>query len=88
MGDDQYDRNSNDERRHKHTDERSKERKSSKSEEKKYGSLFKQSKSERGDARPKSPKECGNGDTNTTFEGSAEYWNEQRAKLGLKPLKE
>jgi pre-mRNA-splicing factor 38A len=88
MGDDQYDRNSNDERRHKHTDERSKERKSSKSEEKKYGSLFKQSKSERGDARPKSPKECGNSDTNTTFEGSAEYWNEQRAKLGLKPLKE
>ncbi|KAL3756055.1 hypothetical protein ACHAWU_002634 [Discostella pseudostelligera] len=86
--DDQYDRNSNDERRHKHTNERSKERKSSKSEEKKYGSLFKQSKSERGDARPRSSKEGGNGDASATFEGSAEYWNEQRAKLGLKPLKE
>jgi pre-mRNA-splicing factor 38A len=65
-----------------------KEKKPSKSEDKKYGSLFKQSTSERGNARSNSLVEGGNGDKQATFEGSSMYWNEQRAKLGLKPLKD
>jgi pre-mRNA-splicing factor 38A len=86
-GDDRFDKY--DEIRHGNRDERSMERKSSKSDDKKYGSLFKQSKYKRGDdSRSKSSIDGGSGNANTTYEGSAEYWNEQRAKLGLKPLKD
>lgn len=82
------------ERRHRSDrskDERRKEKKSSR--DKKYGSLFKKSsKSDRGEISKKSkednnPAEDGANDGNT-FEGSQEYWNDQRAKLGLKPLKD
>lgn len=62
----------------------------------KYGSLFKSSKDD-GAATDRKPKaENLNGDAPAlsshdggggAAEGSEEYWNEQRAKLGLKPLK-
>ena len=51
--------------------------------EKKYGSLFKSNK------RPDNPKinrENPNVKEQTEEENTEEYWNEQRAKLGLKPL--
>lgn len=69
-------------------DDRRKEKKSSRGD-KKYGTLFKSSRADRGGDRPNDdgPAEGGDADGNV-FEGSAEYWNEQRAKLGLKPLKE
>ena len=82
------------ERRHRSDrskDERRKEKKSSR--DKKYGSLFKKSsKSDRGEISKKSkednnPAEDG-ANVGNTFEGSQEYWNDQRAKLGLKPLKD
>jgi pre-mRNA-splicing factor 38A len=50
------------------------------------GSLFKKSKSDK-DNGTKS-KESDTPDNNAPEEGSTEYWNEQRIKLGLKPLKE
>ena len=73
-------------------DERRKEKKSSKGGEKKYGSLFKRSTSDRGDTARDGKSEGSAGgrskiDANE-FEGSDNYWNEQRAKLGLKPLKD
>ena len=63
------------------------ERKIAKKSDKKYGSLFKKSsksadKIHDGDGMPDG------GNPNTGEEQSAEYWNEQRAKLGLKPLRE
>ncbi len=67
-----------------------KERKSSK-EDKKYGSLFKKSSRLEG-AKNKSLKKVsggkdgGDNDANV-IDGSEEFWNDQRAKLGLKPLK-
>ena len=62
------------------------ERKIAKKSDKKYGSLFKKSSKSAdkndGDGMPDG------GNPNTGEEQSAEYWNEQRAKLGLKPLRE
>jgi pre-mRNA-splicing factor 38A len=61
--------------------------------DKKYGSLFK--KNSQGEGRnesqsrsdKKSKSRDGTGDAAGVIEESDEYWNEQRAKLGLKPLK-
>jgi pre-mRNA-splicing factor 38A len=64
------------------TDKRKKEKK-----DKKYGNLFKKSsKSDKEQLKAKSSKseEGGEGDVAE----SVEYWNAERAKLGLKPLKE
>lgn len=74
--------------RHRSKEEKRKEKKSTKGG-KKYGSLFKSSKADRDNGRSKSddPAEGGNAESKV-LEGSAEYWNDQRAKLGLKPLKE
>ena len=47
----------------------------------KYGSLFKKDKTQK-DKKPKQ-KEV----SSQPEEGSEEYWNQERAKLGLKPLK-
>ncbi|KAL7524428.1 hypothetical protein ACHAXR_001465 [Thalassiosira sp. AJA248-18] len=70
--------------RHRSKDERRKEKKSS--GDKKYGSLFKSSNRDDGRTKNESSGEMGN-DANE-YEGSEEYWNQQRAKLGLKPLKD
>jgi len=74
------------------------------SSDKKYGSLFKKTSSKAGDDdKPREKRksrwgekkpneeekpELGDNDNANVIEGSAEYWNEQRAKLGLKPLKD
>lgn len=59
---------------HKHHREKS---------EKKYGSLFKSSKQD----KPKHSRDEPRGNKEQTEEeNTEEYWNEQRAKLGLKPL--
>lgn len=63
------------------------ERKIAKKSDKKYGSLFKKS-SKSADKRHASDGMQDGGNPNTGEEQSAEYWNEQRAKLGLKPLRE
>ena len=73
-------------RHHKSKEKSRKEKKSSKSE-KKYGSLFKTSKSDR-DGKSNNDNNVEAGVSNdTNVEHSDEYWNDQRAKLGLKPLK-
>jgi len=46
-----------------------------------YGSLFKASSHEKIEKRPSANKDA------VPVEETDEYWNEQRAKLGLKPLK-
>jgi len=58
-------------------------------EEKKYGSLFKKSSSQKeiGVYKAKGSKTDESGDGDVVIEGSEDYWNEKRAKLGLKPLK-
>mmetsp|Transcript_12435 Transcript_12435/g.24844 ORF Transcript_12435/g.24844 Transcript_12435/m.24844 type:complete len:433 (+) Transcript_12435:164-1462(+) len=66
-----------------------KEKKSSKHDEK-YGSLFKKSSNSEG-ARSQSSKKLsvdkdGVGNNANVIEGSEEFWNDERAKLGLKPL--
>lgn len=66
-----------------------KEKKSSK-HDKKYGSLFKKS-SNSDVARSQTSKKLsddkdGGGNNANVIEGSEEFWNDQRAKLGLKPL--
>mmetsp|Transcript_9081 Transcript_9081/g.20523 ORF Transcript_9081/g.20523 Transcript_9081/m.20523 type:complete len:393 (+) Transcript_9081:33-1211(+) len=73
---------------HRSKEERRKEKKSSKGG-KKYGSLFKSSRTDRDDGGSKNedPAE-GVNDATKVVEGSDDYWNEQRAKLGLKPLKD
>lgn len=48
-----------------------------------YGTLFKSTKSSGSGAAPNDKQK----ESNAPEEGSDEYWNEQRAKLGLKPLK-
>lgn len=79
--------------RHGSKDERRRSKDKDRKKEKKYGSLFKKSSKKEGDDRgsrwgPKQETRAeGAGDPNT-IEGSEEYWNEQRAKLGLKPLKD
>ena len=57
--------------------------------DKKYGSLFKKStsKSEKEQYKAKGGKSDEGGDGNVVIEGSEDYWNAERAKLGLKPLK-
>lgn len=50
----------------------------------KYGSLFKKEKSKDGKKHSKASSEPA---SQHVQEGSEEYWNEERAKLGLKPLK-
>lgn len=54
--------------------------------DKSYGTLFKQSSGSRAPAVSSADKSKDN-DSGAPEEGSDEYWNEQRAKLGLKPLK-
>lgn len=94
---------SRDHRHHRHYDEEhdrshsrsnrhDKEKKLSSKDEKKYGSLFKKSSSRRegSEKRPSSRNLEDKGDDTGNagvIEGSEEFWNDQRAKLGLKPLK-
>lgn len=63
------------------------ERKIAKKSDKKYGSLFKKSSKSADKIHDGDGMQDG-GNPNTSEEQSAEYWNEQRAKLGLKPLRE
>ena len=87
-GHDRYPAENEDERRH-HKEERRKERKEKKKSkgDKKYGSLFK--KTEGDDTRSKHEKDSAEeGTKDVPFEESNEYWNAERAKLGLKPLKD
>ena len=63
----------------KTTSKRKKEKKKSKS---KFGSLFKSSVA----TKSSSQKDDYGSEKQTMDEHSKEYWNEQRAKLGLKPL--
>mmetsp|Transcript_16678 Transcript_16678/g.30284 ORF Transcript_16678/g.30284 Transcript_16678/m.30284 type:complete len:384 (+) Transcript_16678:48-1199(+) len=71
---------------HRSKDERRKEKNSSKGGNK-YGSLFKKSSNaDRDGGRSKDENPAGGNDGNV-LEGSDEYWNAERAKLGLKPLK-
>ena len=72
-------------RHHRSKEERRKEKKKSKGD-KKYGSLFKSTKTDKEDTKTKHEKDNGNKDV--PFEESNEYWNAERAKLGLKPLKD
>ncbi|CAJ1963159.1 unnamed protein product [Cylindrotheca closterium] len=65
----------------KHGD--SKEDKKKKKKKPKYGSLFKSDKPKKDKNKSSAPQEIGSGGAG---EGTDEYWNEQRAKLGLKPL--
>lgn len=92
--DSRHDRHSDDDEekrdrnRHSSKEERRKEKKSSKGA-KKYGSLFKSSKTDRHNGRSKNEDPAEGGNTQSkVIEGSSEYWNDQRAKLGLKPLKD
>lgn len=55
-----------------------------KKKDKGYGTLFKSDKRERRDREEKSST---NAESQKQIEGSEEYWNEERAKLGLKPLR-
>jgi pre-mRNA-splicing factor 38A len=52
-----------------------------------YGSLFKKSKKNEKIAKETGAVDAVANDNKQPAEGSEEYWNEQRAKLGLKPLK-
>jgi hypothetical protein len=59
--------------------------------EKKYGSLFKQKKSDNNTSDRNADTNINDGGVNENDindEKSDDYWNEQRAKLGLKPLKD
>ena len=64
------------------------ERKIAKKSDKKYGSLFKKSSKSADKRHEDGDGMQDGGNPNTGEEQSAEYWNEQRAKLGLKPLRE
>ena len=64
------------------------ERKIAKKSDKKYGSLFKKSSKSADKRHEHGDGMQDGGNPNTGEEQSAEYWNEQRAKLGLKPLRE
>jgi pre-mRNA-splicing factor 38A len=80
-------------------DKAPKKPKKKKMKKEKYGgTLFKKSKaaagaeeeelkSARGETTKSSSANSGNGESNRHEEGSEEYWNEQRARLGLMPLK-
>lgn len=76
-----------DRRHHRSKEERRKEKKKSKGD-KRYGSLFKSTKTDesRSNKHEKGSAEEGNKDV--PCEESNEYWNAERAKLGLKPLKD
>jgi len=65
-----------------------KKEKKEKPKKKNYGTLFKQSSSpKRNNDQPKfSISTKDDRLQNANVEGSEEYWNEQRKKLGLKPL--
>ncbi|KAL3939668.1 MAG: hypothetical protein SGBAC_005645 [Bacillariaceae sp.] len=69
----------------KHEDSHA-DKKKTKKKKPKYGSLFKQDKSKKD--KKSSGKSAGAEEraSGAPAEGSDEYWNEQRAKLGLKPL--
>lgn len=80
--------NEDERRRHHKSKEKSRKEKKSSKSEKKYGSLFKTSKSDRDDGKSNNDNNVEAGVSNdTNVEHSDEYWNDQRAKLGLKPLK-
>jgi pre-mRNA-splicing factor 38A len=82
---DRHDNHRHHEHRHSKEDQGSKRhhehRHKDKKSEKKYGSLFKSTRSDNGP--PESKERAA---SNQEEEHSEEYWNEQRAKLGLKPL--
>jgi hypothetical protein len=56
--------------------------------EKKYGSLFKPKKSDNDTSDRNADTNLNEGGKDIINEKSDDYWNEQRAKLGLKPLKD
>jgi len=56
--------------------------------EKKYGSLFKPKKSDNDTSDRNADTNVNEGGKDIINEKSDDYWNEQRAKLGLKPLKD
>lgn len=76
-------RNSDDQK--KHEEERRARKESKKRKEKDYGTLFKSKKKSNKGAGDESDQQQ---QQQQPEENSAEYWNEQRAKLGMKPLKE
>lgn len=92
--DHRHDRHSDDkgeERRHHSHRGRKDEcrREKSSKGDKKYGSLFKKSsRADRDDGKSKREASGEGGVNVTVMEGSEQYWNEERAKLGLKPLKD
>ncbi|KAL7456512.1 hypothetical protein ACHAWC_009334 [Mediolabrus comicus] len=73
------------------TDLKPKKEKKSSNDDKKYGSLFKKSSSrteKQGGYKGADSKAIDDGgDGNVVIEGSEDYWDAERAKLGLKPLK-
>jgi len=75
---------------HSSSKSRLKKEKKEKPKKKNYGTLFKQSSSpKRNNDQPKQESISTKDDRrvqNANVEGSEEYWNEQRKKLGLKPL--
>jgi len=77
--------NRNDESRHGQGIQYSNRKKEKKSKEKKYGSLFKSSQSS--SVKTRHDVEADKSNKGDLDVNSDEYWNEQRAKLGLKPLK-
>lgn len=64
-----------------------KKKKKKKTKEKGYGTLFKKDKRGDGDGSRRSEKSSNAAASGQPEEGSDEYWNEQRAKLGLAPLR-
>lgn len=75
----QHDSSSSKRKHHDEDDDNDEKKK--KKKKPKYGSLFKKHKSKKD--KKSTPEESESGGP---AEGSDEYWNEQRAKLGLKPL--
>jgi hypothetical protein len=73
------------------TDKKPKKEKKFSNDDKKYGSLFKKSSSrteKQGGYKGADSKAIDDGgDGNVVIEGSEDYWDAERAKLGLKPLK-
>jgi len=82
--DDDYDKNHKQNSQNNHRDIK-KDGKKIKKDKNRYGSLFKNDKSKKERERKETKNEPGAAPDSKEF--SEEYWNEERAKLGLKPLK-
>jgi len=78
----------NERRHHRSKEERRKEKKKKSKGDKKYGSLFKSTKTDESISNKHEKDRGEEGAKDVPFEESNEYWNAERAKLGLKPLKD